>query len=45
MKRIAVIGPGAIGGTVAVRLARTGEHGVIVCARSSVPQLTEAASN
>jgi 2-dehydropantoate 2-reductase len=40
MKRIAVIGPGAIGGTVIVRLAQTKEHSVVVCARSAVPQFT-----
>jgi 2-dehydropantoate 2-reductase len=40
MKRIAVIGPGAIGGTVIVRLAQTKEHHVIVCARSAVSQFT-----
>jgi 2-dehydropantoate 2-reductase len=38
MKRIAVIGPGAIGGTAIVRLAQAKEHSVIVCARSAVPQ-------
>ncbi|HEV2328034.1 MAG TPA: 2-dehydropantoate 2-reductase [Verrucomicrobiae bacterium] len=38
MKRIAVIGPGAIGGTVIVRLAQAKEHSVIVCARTAVPQ-------
>ncbi|HUA64949.1 MAG TPA: 2-dehydropantoate 2-reductase [Alphaproteobacteria bacterium] len=40
MKRIAVIGPGAIGGTVIVRLAQTKEQKVVVCARSAVPQFT-----
>jgi 2-dehydropantoate 2-reductase len=40
MKRIAVIGPGAIGRTVIVRLAQAAEHSVIVCARSAVPQFT-----
>jgi 2-dehydropantoate 2-reductase len=38
MKRIAVIGPGAIGGTVAVRLAQLTRHNIIVCARSPVSQ-------
>jgi 2-dehydropantoate 2-reductase len=38
MKQIAVIGPGAIGGTVIVRLAQEKEHNVVVCARSAVPQ-------
>jgi 2-dehydropantoate 2-reductase len=40
MKRIAVIGPGAIGGTVVVRLAQMKEHSVVVCARSAVSQFT-----
>ncbi len=40
MKRIAVIGPGAIGGTVIVRLAQVKERSVVVCARSAVPQFT-----
>lgn len=40
MKHIAVIGPGAIGGTVIVRLAQVKEHSVVVCARSAVPQFT-----
>jgi 2-dehydropantoate 2-reductase len=40
MKRIAVIGPGAIGGTVIVRLAHTKEHEVTVCARSAVSKFT-----
>ena len=38
MKHIAVIGPGAIGGTVIVRLAQLKEPRVVVCARSAVPQ-------
>jgi 2-dehydropantoate 2-reductase len=38
MKHIAVIGPGAIGGTVIVRLAQAKENSVIVCARSAIPQ-------
>lgn len=40
MKRIAVIGPGAIGGTVTVRLAQNTKHNVIVCARSAVRQFS-----
>jgi 2-dehydropantoate 2-reductase len=40
MKQIAVIGPGAIGGTVVVRLAQRKEHQVTVCARSAVSQFT-----
>jgi 2-dehydropantoate 2-reductase len=38
MKRITIIGPGAIGGTVIVRLAQRKEHNIVVCARSAVPQ-------
>jgi len=37
-QHIAVIGPGAIGGTVVVRLAQVREHSVVVCARSTVSQ-------
>lgn len=40
MKSVALIGPGAIGGTVTVRLAQMTEHQVVVCARSDVPQFT-----
>ena len=40
MKSIAVIGPGAIGGTVVVRLAQNMEHKVIACARSVVSQFS-----
>src|ERR1700761_6342326 len=40
MIRIAVIGPGAIGGTVIVRLAQKPDHLVTVCSRSAVPQFT-----
>jgi len=38
--KIAVIGPGAIGGTVIVRLAQAKEHNVTVYARSAVAQFT-----
>jgi 2-dehydropantoate 2-reductase len=38
MKRIAVIGPGAIGGTVIVRLAQAKKHSIVICARSAVSQ-------
>jgi 2-dehydropantoate 2-reductase len=40
MTNIAVIGPGAVGGTVAVRLDRTFNHSVTVCARSHLTHLT-----
>jgi 2-dehydropantoate 2-reductase len=40
MARIAVIGPGAIGGTVATRLAEISDHVITVCARSAVTLLT-----
>jgi 2-dehydropantoate 2-reductase len=39
-KSIALIGPGAIGGAVTVRLAQMTEHPVVVCARSDVSQFT-----
>lgn len=38
--RIAIIGPGAIGGIMAAWLGRTGEHEVIVCARRPLGELT-----
>jgi 2-dehydropantoate 2-reductase len=40
MTYIALIGPGAIGGTVAIRLAATPHHTITVCARSSLTRLT-----
>jgi 2-dehydropantoate 2-reductase len=40
MTRVAIVGPGAIGGTVAVRLAATPHHRIIVCARSPLARLT-----
>ena len=40
MAHIAVIGPGAIGGTVATRLAEISDHVITVCARSAVTLLT-----
>lgn len=40
MNRIAVIGPGAIGGTVIVRLAQVKENNIVVCARSAISQFT-----
>jgi 2-dehydropantoate 2-reductase len=39
MARIAVIGPGAIGGIIAATLGRSGEHEVIVCARRALGEL------
>jgi 2-dehydropantoate 2-reductase len=39
MMKIAVIGPGAIGGTLAGWLAQSKEHDVIVCARSAFSEL------
>jgi ketopantoate reductase len=39
MKRIAVIGLGAIGGTVIVRLAQMKELQITICARSAVSRL------
>ncbi|HVW20219.1 MAG TPA: 2-dehydropantoate 2-reductase [Opitutaceae bacterium] len=40
MAKIAVIGPGAIGGVMAAWLAHSGEHEVVLCARRPLPQLT-----
>jgi 2-dehydropantoate 2-reductase len=39
MARIAVIGPGAIGGTVAAWLAQSGAHSVTLCARTPLDHL------
>jgi len=39
MTSVAVIGPGAIGATVAVRLIESGRHVVTVCARSQIAEL------
>lgn len=40
MARVAIIGPGAIGGVMAAWLGRTGAHDVIVCARRPLGELT-----
>jgi 2-dehydropantoate 2-reductase len=40
MTHIAIIGPGAIGGTIAARLAKTQSHRITVCARSPLIHLT-----
>ncbi|ATC62566.1 2-dehydropantoate 2-reductase [Nibricoccus aquaticus] len=39
MKRIAIVGPGAVGGVVAGWLAHTGRHEVILCSRRPLPEL------
>src|SRR3954451_8460210 len=39
MARIAIIGPGAIGGVIAATLGRSGEHEVIMCARRPLAEL------
>ncbi|MES2696011.1 MAG: 2-dehydropantoate 2-reductase [Verrucomicrobiota bacterium] len=39
MARIAVIGPGAIGGIMAAWLGHTGEHEVVVCSRRALSEL------
>lgn len=39
MARLAIIGPGAIGGIMAAWLGRTGEHAVVVCARRPLGEL------
>jgi 2-dehydropantoate 2-reductase len=44
MTTVAVIGPGAIGGTVAVRLIESRRHVVIICARSPIAELIVEAS-
>jgi 2-dehydropantoate 2-reductase len=40
MGRIAIVGPGAIGGVIAAWLAHTGSHEVVLCARRSIEKLT-----
>ncbi|MGH7997284.1 MAG: 2-dehydropantoate 2-reductase [Opitutaceae bacterium] len=40
MARIAIVGPGAIGGTVAGCLSRSRRHDVFLCARRVIPNLT-----
>jgi 2-dehydropantoate 2-reductase len=40
MARIAIVGPGAIGGAIALWLQKTGRHEVILCARRPVDALT-----
>lgn len=39
MARIALIGPGAVGGVVAAWLAQTGRHELVLCARRALPEL------
>ncbi len=39
MARIAIIGPGAIGGTLAGNLVRAGHHEIVLCGRRSVSAL------
>lgn len=40
MARIAIVGPGAIGGAVALWLDRTGHHEVVLCARRPLDELS-----
>ena len=40
MARIAIVGPGAVGGVVAALLYRTGRHEVTLCARRPLTELT-----
>jgi 2-dehydropantoate 2-reductase len=40
MPRIAIIGPGAIGGVIAAQLMQTGRHDVVLCARRPIENLT-----
>src|SRR5476649_1525053 len=39
MARIAIVGPGALGGVMAAWLAHSGTHEVILCARRPLPEL------
>jgi 2-dehydropantoate 2-reductase len=39
MARIAIVGPGAIGGIMAAWLGRTGEHQITVCSRRPLAEL------
>lgn len=45
MKRIAIVGPGAVGGVVAAWLADTGRYDITLCARRSLDQLVVATPN
>ena len=40
MSRIAIVGPGAVGGMIAALLCKTGRHEVILCARRPLAELT-----
>lgn len=40
MARIAIIGPGAVGGVISAWLGQTGRHEIILCARRTVSGLT-----
>jgi 2-dehydropantoate 2-reductase len=40
MSRIAIIGPGAVGATIAAWLGRTGRHEILLCARRPLTGLT-----
>jgi 2-dehydropantoate 2-reductase len=40
MARIAIVGPGAIGGVMAAWLTRTGRHELVLCARRSIGELS-----
>ncbi len=39
MARIAIVGPGAIGGVIAAWLSRTGRHSLVLCARTPVSDI------
>ena len=39
MTRIAIVGPGALGGVMAAWLSRSGAHEVVLCARRPLPEL------
>jgi len=40
MSRIAIVGPGAVGGVIAALLCKTGRHEVTLCARRPLAELT-----
>lgn len=40
MSRIAIVGPGAIGGLIAALLGKTGRHDITLCARRTFAELT-----
>jgi len=45
MAQIAIVGPGAVGGVIAARLAETGQHELVLCARRPIEGLTVSTSD